>query len=41
MRQMNKVPMIDGKMTAKSLEGSDKLIFERQIGHKADIPGSG
>jgi hypothetical protein len=29
VRQMNRVPILDGKMTEKSLENTNKLIFER------------
>ena len=34
----NKKKVVGGKMT--TLRDENKLIFERQLGHKADIPGA-
>jgi hypothetical protein len=36
---MNKLP--DVKMTSVAIKDTNQLVFERQLGHKPEIPGSG
>lgn len=39
MKQMNKQPIFDGKMTEQSIKNTDQLIFSRQLGYQSLMKG--
>jgi hypothetical protein len=41
VRLINKSKIADGQMTSIAIKSDKNLIFQRQLGHKNDIPGSG